>query len=82
LKFKTKSFEKLIIYFSNFKVLLPLIWIIIFLFQNPKYSGLIPNPINTTKIDFKPLEIEDKIIIFHGINKQITIKGNDFFEKH
>jgi hypothetical protein len=38
------------------------------LLQNPKYLGLIPNPINTTKIDFKPLEIEDKVIIFHGIN--------------
>jgi hypothetical protein len=31
------------------------------LLQNPKYLGLIPNPINTTKIDFKPLEIEDKL---------------------
>jgi hypothetical protein len=43
-----------------------------------KYLGLIPNPINTTKIDFKPLEIEDKIIIFTESTPQITIKGNDF----
>jgi hypothetical protein len=68
LEIQNKSFEKLHQFiYSNIKVL-PLIWIIIFLCQKPKYSGLIPNPINTTKIDFKPLEIEDKII-FHGINE-------------
>lgn len=84
LKFKTKSFEKLhhFIYVnikgiiaSDMDYHLPLL-------QNPKYLGLIPNPINTSKIDFKPLEVEDKIIIFHGINAEnYHKKGNDYFEK-
>jgi len=47
-----------------------------------KYLGLIPNPINTDKIQYKPLEISDTIIIFHGINRMnYTKKGNRFFEE-
>lgn len=38
------------------------------LIENPKYIGMIPNPINTTEIDYKPLVILDKINIFLGIN--------------
>jgi glycosyltransferase involved in cell wall biosynthesis len=84
LKFKSKSFEKLHHFiYSNIKGIIATDLDYHFpLLKNPKYSGLIPNPINTTKIDFKPLEIEDKIIIFHGINEaNYHKKGNDFFEK-
>lgn len=49
---------------------------------NEKYLGLIPNPINTEKLSFKPLQIIDKIVIFHGINNDNYLKkGNDYFEK-
>lgn len=49
---------------------------------NSKYLGLIPNPINTDKIIFKPIEIKDKIMIFHGINRMNYIKkGNRYFEE-
>jgi glycosyltransferase involved in cell wall biosynthesis len=42
----------------------------------------IPNPINTNKISFQPLTIEDKIIIFLGINESSsTKKGSVFFKK-
>ncbi len=48
--------------------------------DNPKYLGLIPNPINTDLLDFKPIKIEDKINIFHGINSTSSLKkGADFF---
>lgn len=48
-----------------------------------KYLGLIPNPINTTKIKFIPInEITGKINIFHGINTSaIAKKGNDYFSE-
>ncbi len=49
---------------------------------NSKFLGLIPNPINTKKIVFKELVIEDKIIIFLGINRHsYQRKGLDLFEK-
>ncbi|WP_310558201.1 glycosyltransferase [Flavobacterium sp.] len=45
-------------------------------------SQFIPNPINTDKIKFEPLKIEDKIIIFLGINEGSAVKkGSAFFEK-
>ena len=45
-------------------------------------SQFIPNPINTNKITFEPLRIEDKIIIFLGINESSSVKkGSVFFEK-
>lgn len=47
-----------------------------------KYLGLIPNPINTEKLEFKPLEIRDKIVVFHGVNSKNYIKkGNQFFDE-
>ena len=50
--------------------------------ENPKYLGMIPNPINIEKLPYIPLTIDDKIIIFHGINTQSYFKkGNDYFEK-
>lgn len=49
---------------------------------HPKYRGLIPNPINTEKIPYRPLEIENEIKIFHGINEEAHImKGNAYFCK-
>ena len=47
-----------------------------------KYFGMISNPINTDIIDYiKPI-ICDKIVIFHGINTENSIKkGNPIFEK-
>ena len=52
------------------------------LLNHPKYLGLIANPINTSKLKFKPLSIENKIIIFHGINTENYYKkGNDIFEE-
>lgn len=42
----------------------------------------IPNPINTDKIDFKELEIKDKIVIFLGINRMNYVKkGIKYFEE-
>lgn len=52
------------------------------LMNHPKYLGLIPNPINIDKITYIPPVIDDKIIIFHGINStNFYKKGNDLFEK-
>ena len=49
--------------------------------NHPKYFGLIPNPINTDKIAFIPNKIEEKIIIFHGVNRgNYYKKGNDLFD--
>lgn len=46
-----------------------------------KYLGLIPNPVNTDKLQFNSLSTEGKIIIFHGINRANYFKkGNDYFE--
>ena len=44
------------------------------LVNNPKYLGLIPNPINVEKITFNPVELIEKIVVFHGINSLYYIK--------
>lgn len=45
-------------------------------------TTFIPNPINTDKITFQDVEIEDKIVIFLGINRLSYIKkGINYFEK-
>ena len=50
--------------------------------NTPKTTPLIPMPINTDLLQFKPLDISDKIVIFHGINRMNYIKkGNNFFEE-
>jgi len=42
--------------------------------------SFIPNPINTDKLDFIPMEITSKIVIFHGINKYSAVKkGSSIF---
>ncbi|MGB3605771.1 MAG: glycosyltransferase [Psychroserpens sp.] len=48
----------------------------------PKHLGLIPHLVNTDVIAFEPLNLDEKIIIFHGINRtNYYKKGNDIFEK-
>ena len=43
---------------------------------------MIPNPVNTNKIEFSEMEINDKIVIFLGINRgTYYTKGICFFEK-
>ena len=50
--------------------------------ENPKYKGLIPNPINTNNLAYFPLELSEKVVIFHGINRENYYKkGSDFFEQ-
>ncbi len=52
------------------------------LLNHPKFSGLIPNPININKLIFTENPITDKIVIFLGINNQTYYKkGCDYFEK-
>jgi glycosyltransferase involved in cell wall biosynthesis len=49
---------------------------------NPKYLGMIPNPVNIEKLPYIPLAIDNKIVVFHGINTQSYFKkGNDYFEE-
>jgi glycosyltransferase involved in cell wall biosynthesis len=84
LKFRTVSFKKLhqFIYSNIQGIIASDIDYHIPLLKISKYSGLIPNPINIAKIDFNPLTISDKTIIFHGINEaNYYKKGNDYFEK-
>ncbi|MEZ4802155.1 MAG: glycosyltransferase [Gelidibacter sp.] len=46
------------------------------------YLGMIPNPINVEKLSHLDLKIEDKIIIFHGVNTHNYIKkGNGIFDE-
>jgi hypothetical protein len=52
------------------------------LIEQPKYLGIIPHAINLSQLNYKAPNIEDKIIIFHGINSNNYYKkGNDIFEK-
>lgn len=84
LKFRTKSFEKLhqFIYNNITGVIASDIDYHIPLQNNPKYLGLIPSPINLNEIAKIDLEINKRIVIFHGINRESYYKkGNDFFEK-
>ncbi|WP_339752304.1 glycosyltransferase [uncultured Winogradskyella sp.] len=51
------------------------------LIDHPKYLGMIPHAIDLSKLIYKAPKIEDKIIIFHGINTyNYYKKGNDIFE--
>jgi len=48
---------------------------------NSKFLGLVPNPINTTALNYTEAVIEDKIIIFLGINQwTYHQKGIRYFE--
>lgn len=49
--------------------------------QNPKFLGLIPNPVNTDKIPFEESKIPEKVVIFLGINRHNQwAKGIGLFE--
>ena len=84
LKFRTKPFEKLhqFIYENIQGVIATDLDYHIPLQNHSKYLGLIPSPVNLDKFPKSELEITDKIVIFHGINRESYFKkGNDFFEK-
>jgi glycosyltransferase involved in cell wall biosynthesis len=50
--------------------------------KHPKFLGLIPNPINISKINYSEIEITDKVVLFLGINRSTYYtKGISFFEK-
>ncbi len=50
--------------------------------ENVKATKLIPTPINLSKLDDTPTPITEKVVIFHGINRQSYLKkGNNIFEK-
>ena len=52
------------------------------LIGHPKYLGMIPHAIDLSTLKFKAPNIQDKIVIFHGINTFNYIKkGNDIFEE-
>jgi len=52
------------------------------LLEQEKYLGMVPNPVQIAALKYKPLDIEGKIHIFHGINSTNYIKkGNRFFEE-
>lgn len=49
---------------------------------NPKFIGLVPNPVNTQKITYTALIAKDKVTIFLGINRlNYYKKGIPYFEK-
>jgi glycosyltransferase involved in cell wall biosynthesis len=50
--------------------------------NHSKFLGLIPTPINVDKLIFNELSIENKIVIFLGINEwSYNQKGSFYFEK-
>jgi glycosyltransferase involved in cell wall biosynthesis len=84
LKYRTKPFEKLhqYIYENVQGVIATDLDYHIPLQNHPKYLGLIPSPMNLDKFRISEIKITDKIVFFHGINRESYFKkGNDFFEK-
>ena len=84
LKFRTKPFEKLHHYiYENIQgVIATDLDYHIPLQNHKKYLGLIPSPMNVDTLPKKELVINERIVIFHGINRESYFKkGNDFFEK-
>jgi glycosyltransferase involved in cell wall biosynthesis len=84
LKYRTKSFAKLHQYlYQNIQgVIATDIDYHIPLQNHPKYLGMIPSPINLDKFPKSELKIDDKIVLFHGINRESYFKkGNDLYEK-
>lgn len=50
--------------------------------NHSKFLGLIPNPINLDKLIFNELKIDNKIVVFLGINEwSYNQKGTVYFEK-
>ena len=84
LKFRTKAFEKLHNYiYGNIQgVIATDLDYHIPLQNHPKYLGLIPSPMNVDTFPKKEVVINERIVIFHGINRESYFKkGNDYFEK-
>jgi len=84
LKWKTKPFKKLHDYvFKNIQgVISSDLDYHLPMRNHNKYIGLVPNPINTDKIKVEPINITNKIVIFHGINdRNYYKKGNDIFDE-
>lgn len=84
LKFKKNNFKKLheFIYASVDGVIASDLDYHFALAGKSKYCGLIPNPINTTKIKFDTTHENSVIVIFLGINRDSYYKkGLDYFEK-
>ncbi|NRB61252.1 MAG: glycosyltransferase family 1 protein [Winogradskyella sp.] len=51
------------------------------LINHPKYLGMIPHAINLNELKFIQPKVDDKVIIFHGINTfNYFKKGNDIFD--
>jgi len=83
LKFRQQSFKKLHDYLyqhiqgviaTDMDYHLPLL-------GHSRYLGLHPNPVNVDQLDFQPLAMQDKIVIFMGINTlSYYKKGLDAFE--
>nr|MBF6609093.1 glycosyltransferase family 1 protein [Flavobacterium sp.] len=84
LKFATKPFEKLhdYVYKNINAVVAGDIDYYIPLKNHPKCAGLIPYAINVSNHLYKPLPVNDRIVIFHGINiANYYKKGNYIFEQ-
>lgn len=48
--------------------------------NHPKYLTMIPMAINVDAIEYKENEIEDKIVFFHGINREV-FKGTPYIRE-
>ena len=84
LKYTTKPFKKLhkYIYSSINGVIASDIDYHIPLNGNSKYLGLIPNPVNIDKLEYRKLETDKTINIFLGINRNnYYTKGIIYFEE-
>lgn len=84
LRYVTKPFEELHQYvYENISAVIPGDLDYAIPLQNhPKAVPLIPYPINIDKNEYSPLLIDNKVIVFHGINEaNYDKKGNAFFEK-
>lgn len=84
LKYRTKPFENLhyYIYDKIQGVIATDVDYHIPMQNHPKYLGLIPSPMNIDHFPQSELQIKDKVVIFHGINRESYFKkGNDYLEE-
>ncbi len=83
LKYTTKSFKKLHDFvFEQIAGVIPTDLDYAIPYQGvAKALSMIPNPVNLDKINYQPLKIGKKIIIFHGVNTMNYYKkGNDLID--
>lgn len=80
LKKSRKKLSKFI--FENIKAVIPADFDYVMAYrENPKVLDLIPHSINISNFEYITPKIDDKIIIFHGINRSNYYrKGNFYFE--